>query len=134
MILIIWCLLSVRRFDHLLVFGVKIWLVSFFYVEYSCSGFEFHFYFYCRIVWSEYLSEILYNCFRNSFLIINWFCANINCNFGDCVCPTALVATMVNHVEVFVRLVYRLRLFHVAYAVKRRFHDFSSEKGKKWVI
>ena len=51
--------------------------------------------------------------------------------FSDCVGPTALVATMVNDVEVFVRLVYRLRLFHVAYAVKRRFYDFSSEKGEK---
>ena len=50
--------------------------------------------------------------------------------FSDCVGPTALVATMVNDVEVFVRLVYRLGLFNVQYSVKRQFYDFSSEKGK----
>ena len=54
----------------------------------------------------------------------------IDCNFSDCVGPTALVATLVNNVEVFVRLVYRLRLFNVPYGVKRWFHGFVSDKGK----
>ena len=55
---------------------------------------------------------------------------HVDCNFSNYVGPTALVATLVNDVKVFVRLVYRLRLFNVPYGVKRQFCDFSSEKGK----
>ena len=43
----------------------------------------------------------------------------VDCNFSDFVGPTALVATLVNDVEVFVRLVYRLGLFNVPYDVKK---------------
>ena len=84
------------------------------------------------------MSDSLLRIFVRNFLKLLWkfifnyvlIFVHVDCNFSDFVGPTALVATLVNDVEVFVRLVYRLGLFNVPYAVKRRFYDFSSEKGK----
>ena len=55
---------------------------------------------------------------------------NIDRNFGDFVGPTALVATVVDDFEVFVRLEFRLRLLIIPYGVKWCFLIFLVKKGK----
>ena len=131
----------VHDIDHL-VFSVPqtLWLLIGFWTEILISIllFGWLFIFLIFLVFTHFLSDSLLRIFVRNFtkllaIVIFNYILNLMCidsNFGDFVGPTALVATVVNNCWVFVRFAVRLRLFTVLYRVKRRFYDFSSEKGK----